>query len=84
MPRHQKNHLTLGLEAMLNNPATNPFASVEGYKGFKEVISASELPMTEVFRHIGKNKKSKKPKEPSKEEQSKARLEKLEAETEKQ
>ena len=76
----KKNHLTAGLEAMLNDPRTNPFTP-DGAKGFKAVMEASQLPMTEVFKHIGKGKKAPKPKD---EDKSKARLEKLEEQTEKQ
>lgn len=77
MPPPRKNDLTKGLEMMLNDSRTNPFTA-EGSRGFKAVMEASNLPMTEVFRHIGKQKKTPKPKEDDK---SKARLEKLEAES---
>ena len=73
----KKNHLTAGLETLLNDPRTNPF-TVEGAKGYKAVMEAANLPITEVFKHIGKGKKAPKPKE---EDLSKARLEKLEAES---
>ena len=76
MPK-QKNHLTVGLETLLNDSRTNPFTA-DGAKGFKAIMEASNLPMTEVFKHIGKQKKAPKPKEDDK---SKARLEKLEQES---
>lgn len=74
MPR-QKSDLTKGLETMLNDPRTSPFTS-EGSKVFKEVISASNLPLTEALKYIGKNKK--KVKGPSDKERSEARIEKIE------
>ena len=75
MPKHKKNEITMGLETMLNNPKTCPFTA-EGAKVFKEVISASELPLTEALKYIGKNKK--KTKAPSDKERSEQRIEKLE------
>ena len=76
MPKPRpKNAMTLGLEMMLNNPTTSPF-SAEGSKVFKEVINASNMPLTEALKYIGKNKK--KAKGPTDAERSKARVEKLE------
>lgn len=74
MPRY-KSDLTKGLETMLNDPRTSPFTS-EGSKVFKEVISASNLPLTEALKYIGKNKK--KVKGPTDKERSEARIEKIE------
>ena len=74
----KKNAMTLGMEAMLNDPRTSPFTQ-EGAKGFRAVMDASQMPMSEVFKHIGKGKKAPKQKE---EDKSKARVEKLETETE--
>ena len=76
MPKHhQKNAMTKGLETMLNDPRMSPFTA-EGSKVFKEVLSASELPLTEALKYIGKNKK--KTKGPTDAERSQARVEKLE------
>ena len=74
MPKRQKNALTVGLETMLNNPNTSPF-TMEGSKVFKEVISASELPLTEALKYIGKGKKQAKKTDT---DRSKERIEKLE------
>ena len=74
MPKPKKNDLTLGLEYMMNNPKTSPFTA-EGSKVFKEVINASEMPLTEALKYIGKNKK--KTKGPTDKERSEARVEKL-------
>lgn len=60
---------------MMNDPRTSPFTS-EGAKVFKEVISASELPLTEALKYIGKGKK--KVKGPTDKEKSEQRIEKLE------
>ena len=60
---------------MMNDPRTSPFTR-EGAKVFKEVISASELPLTEALKYIGKGKK--KVKGPTDKEKSEQRIEKLE------
>ena len=74
MPKH-KSDFARGLEVMMNDPRTSPFTS-EGAKVFKEVISASELPLTEALKYIGKGKK--KVKGPTDKEKSEQRIEKLE------
>lgn len=74
MPKREKNAITKGLEFMLNNPQTSPFTA-EGSKVFKEVISASNLPLTEALKYVGK--KQKKPRGPTDKERSEARIEKL-------
>ena len=74
MPKREKSQLMKGLETMLNDPRTSPFTA-EGSKVFKEVISASELPLTEALKYIGKGKKKK---GPTDQERSQARVEKLE------
>jgi len=79
MPK-QKSATKIGLETMLNDPRTSPFTA-EGAKGFRAVMEASQMPMTEVFKHIGKGKRAPKVKD---EDKSKARIEKLEAESEKE
>ena len=75
MPKHHKSAIAIGLETMMNNPATSPFTA-EGSKVFKEVIHASGLPLTDALKYIGKNKK--KPRGPTDQERSEARIEKLE------
>ena len=74
MPKKQKPAMMAGLETMLNNPNTSPFTA-EGSKVFKEVISASQLPLTEALKYIGKGKKQPKKTEA---DRSKERIEKLE------
>ena len=73
MVKREKSQLTKGLETMLNDPRTSPFTA-EGSKVFKEVISASELPLTEALKYIGKGKKKR---GPTDQERSEARVEKL-------
>lgn len=60
---------------MLNDPRTSPFTA-EGSKAFKEIMVASEMPLTEVLKYVGKGKK--KAKGPTDKERSEARIEKLE------
>ncbi len=74
MVKRAKNAMTLGLETIMNNPNTSPFTA-EGSKVFKEIISASNLPLTEALKYIGKGKKKK---GPTDEERSKDRVDKLE------
>ena len=73
MPR-QKSDFAKGLEIMMNDPRTSPFTA-EGSKVFKEVISASQLPLSEALKYIGKTKK--KAKGPTDKQRSEARIEKL-------
>jgi hypothetical protein len=75
MVKKHKSAIAVGLETMMNNPATSPFTA-EGSKVFKEVINASGLPLTDALKYIGKNKK--KPRGPTDQERSEARIEKLE------
>lgn len=74
MPKSRKSDFVKGLEVMMNDPRTSPFTA-EGSKVFKEVISASELPLSEALKYIGKGKK--KVKGPTDKERSEARVEKL-------
>ena len=74
MVKREKGQLTKGLEVMMNDPRTSPFTA-EGSKVFKEVIHASELPLSEALKYIGKGKKKK---GPTDQERSQARVEKLE------
>ena len=75
MVKREKSAITKGLEMMLNDPRMSPFTA-EGSKVFKEVISASQLPLTEALKYVGKNKK--KARGPTDAERSQARIEKLE------
>ena len=77
MPSHRKSDFAKGLEVMMNNPKTSPFTA-EGSKVFKEVISASNLPLSEALKYIGKGKKKK---GPTDQERSASRVEKLEETT---
>ena len=75
MPKQRKSDFAKGLEIMMNDPRTSPFTT-EGSKVFKEIISASQMPLTEALKYVGKNKK--KVKGPTDQERSEARVEKLE------
>jgi len=78
MPR--KNDFTLGLETILNNPATSFLTQP---KVFTEIHGQSKMPLSHMIRAIGKGAKNrKKPSEPTDEEKSKARLDKMEASSE--
>ena len=74
MPKH-KSDFARGLEVIMNDPRTSPFTQ-QGAKVFKEVISASEMPLTEALKYIGKGKK--KVRQPTDKEKSEQRIEKLE------
>ena len=76
MPKQRKSDFAKGLEVMLNDPRTSPFTA-DGAKVFKEIMTASELPLSDALKYIGKGKK--KTKGPSDKERSEARIEKLEA-----
>ena len=73
MPKH-KSDFAKGLETMLNDPRTSPFTA-DGSRVFKEIITASELPLTEALKYIGKGKK--KTKGPTDKERSEQRVDKL-------
>jgi len=75
MPKPRKSDFARGLEVMMNDPKTSPFTA-EGSKVFKEVVSASQLPLSEVLKYVGKGKK--KTKGPTDKERSEQRIEKLE------
>lgn len=75
MPKQRKSDFAKGLEVMMNDPRTSPFTA-DGSKAFKEILHASELPLTEVLKYVGKGKK--KVKGPTDKERSEARIEKLE------
>lgn len=74
MPKH-KSDFAKGLEVIMNDPRTSPFTA-DGSRAFKEIISASAMPLSDVLKYIGKGKK--KTKGPTDKERSEARIEKLE------
>lgn len=75
MPKQRKSDFAKGLEVMMNDPRTSPFTA-DGSRAFKEILHASEMPLTEVLKYVGKGKK--KVKGPTDKERSEARIEKLE------
>lgn len=75
MPKQRKSDFARGLEVIMNDPRTSPF-TVDGSKAFKEILSASQMPLTDVLKYVGKGKK--KVKGPTDKERSEARIEKLE------
>lgn len=75
MVKPRKSEFAKGLEVIMNDPRTSPF-TLEGSKAFKEIVNASEMPLTEVLKYVGKGKK--KTKGPTDKERSEARIEKLE------
>lgn len=75
MPKPRKSDFAKGLEVVMNDPRTSPFTA-EGSKVFKEIMNASELPLTDALKYIGKGKK--KTKGPTDKERSEQRIEKLE------
>jgi hypothetical protein len=75
MPKQRKSDFAKGLEVIMNDPRTSPFTA-EGSKAFKEIVSASAMPLTDVLKYVGKGKK--KTKGPTDKERSEARIEKLE------
>lgn len=74
---HQKSALTLGLEKILNNKETSPLTKPEV---FRQILVAANQPITASLRHIGKGARAK---QPTDDDRSKARLEKLEETSEK-
>jgi hypothetical protein len=80
MPKH-KSPISIGLERLLNDNRTSPFTA-EGSKGFKAVLSASQLPVSEALKHIGKRSKGSKVPKKTEKEISEERTSALEAETE--
>jgi hypothetical protein len=78
MPR--KTDFVLGLEAVLNNPQTS---FMKNPKVFSEIYSQSKMSMNAMMKHIGKSSKNKKTKEPTDAEKSEARLDRMEAQSNK-
>lgn len=70
-----KNSFQLGLEQVLNNKDTN---FLNNSHVFNEIHRNSGMSISQMMRHIGKNKKEKS-KEPSEKEKSEQRLKELEA-----
>lgn len=68
----KKSDLQLGLEKLLNDKHASPFTNPAVYKN---LIQATNQPMTQTLKHLGKGHKNQK-KEDS--ERAKARLQKLE------
>jgi len=73
----RKSDLQLGLEKLLNDKNASPFTNPAVYKN---LMMATNQPMTHTLKHLGKGHKNQK-KEDS--ERAKARLQKLEGDTEK-
>ena len=78
MPR--KSDYILGLEAVLNNPKTS---FQQNPKVFNELYKQSGMSMNAMMKHIGKSSKNRKQKEPTDAEKSEARLDRMEAQTNK-
>jgi len=80
MPRKHKDEFSAGLETILNNPKTS---FITNPKTFREIHSQSGMSMSAMIRHIGKQSKKTKEHKPTDDEKSKARLDTLEAKSEK-
>ena len=79
MPR--KTDFQLGLETILNNPATS---FLKNPTTFNEIHKQSAMPVASMIKQVGKGSRGqKKSKEPTDEERSKARLDTMESKTEK-
>ena len=79
MVKHHKSNMAKGLEMLLNDPRTN-LGTPQGQQGFRAVLEATNLPLSETLRYLGKNKKKIAKKTES--EISKERLDRLEEHTE--
>lgn len=79
MPK-RKDDFATGLETILNNPQTS---FITNPKTFREIHSQSGMSMTAMIRHIGKQSGKQKEHKPTDDEKSKARLDTLEAKSEK-
>ena len=76
----RKDDFSAGLETILNNPQTS---FITNPKTFREIHSQSGMPLGAMIRHIGKQSGKKKEHKPTDDEKSKARLDTLEAKSEK-
>jgi len=74
MPR--KTDFVLGLETVLNNPQTS---FMHNPKVFNELYKQTGMSMNSMMKHIGKQSKNRKQKEPTDAEKSEARLNQMEA-----
>jgi hypothetical protein len=74
----RKTDFAIGLETILNNPQTS---FLKNPKTFGEIHSQSKMPLASMIKTIGKGAKDNKgkPKEPTDEEKSEARLKMLDA-----
>ena len=70
MPR-RKSEYQIGIETILNNKETN---FLKNPQVFDAIVSESKMPISQIIRHIGKNKKL----EPSDKEKSEQRLHEFE------
>jgi len=64
-----------GLETLLNDSRVSPLSNPQG---FKAMMEASQMPMSEALKHVGSKKKAPKVKE---EQRSEARINRLESES---
>lgn len=80
MVKKHKSPMQAGLEMLLNDPRVSPFTP-DGARGFKELISATNQPLTETLRYLGKNARKPSQKKQD-EERSARRVENLEESTE--
>jgi len=76
----RKDDFSAGLETILNNPQTSFMTNP---KTFREIHAQSGMPLAAMIRHIGKQAEKHKDKKPTDDEKSKARLDTLEAKSEK-
>jgi hypothetical protein len=76
----RKCDFSAGLETILNNPQTSFMTNP---KTFREIHAQSGMPLGAMIRHIGKQSGKQKEHKPTDDEKSKARLETLEAKSEK-
>jgi hypothetical protein len=74
---HKKSDFQLGLERLLNDKNASPLTNPAVYK---QVILASNQPISQTLKHLGKGHKNEK-KEDS--DRAKARLEKLDGDEKK-
>jgi hypothetical protein len=75
MPR--KNDFARGLETILNNPETN---FLKNPKTFNEIHNQSQMPLSQMIRHVGKTARRSKNErhEPTDAEKSEMRLKTME------
>jgi hypothetical protein len=68
----QKSQFEIGMNTILNNPQAS---FLKNPAVFNEIQQQSQMPISQMIRHIGKTKKS----EPTEKEKSQARLNNLES-----